>query len=397
MIAFCNRGNPSSSHAREAKKLIEEFREEILGVLSQYVPKEHRATLAQQYKVIYTSGASESNCMLIRATVLAYKTATQRTPHVICTAVEHKSILLLLADMLAEEQLTLTLLKPNLAGQIEESAAALTFQPDTCLFICMHANNETGAINNIQGLSKLARDHNVPFFSDTVQTFGKIPIPLEALDALSISFHKIHGAPGVGALVVKKQFWDGFHLKPLIYGTQNDGARGGTENLPGIAAARSAVRYVFPNMLSNAKNVNALKREIVAGIAKVFRVRTYEDYMRPAIERPTTEVVLISQPNSLYLPGTLLLSLVKTTSPYVCNAKLKAALEAEGVIVSIGSACNTSSQKASHVLEAMMADEYIKKGTLRISLSAETTIDEAHKFVSIFVDIATSSRALATQ
>jgi cysteine desulfurase len=255
----------------------------------------------------------------------------------------------------------------------------------------MHANNETGAINDIASIGAAAHRHNVPFHCDTVQMFGKHPLdPVRCgVDSFCISFHKLQGPPGVGALVIKQELISGWRVHPYIFGSQNAGLRGGTENLPGIGAAFAATKLTFIGRKEKNEQLLALKRYIVNELNMRMPARSYTQYLassRGRVSTPEVELVFLCGANPAeYLPNTILLSVVKHTEPFICNSKLKQALEASGVVVSIGSACNTDSPKASHVLYAMGCDDLIRKGTLRITLGDQTTAAEAKQFVQTFL------------
>jgi cysteine desulfurase len=402
MLEWCNRGNPSSSYAsaREARAMMREFRKYI-GTLCEIDPccpedrdvppgaNKHRRQDPSQYKIIFTSGASEANCTALHGVVTAYAEATSGIPHIILSAVEHKSLLDMANSYESRGLATVTLVRPTVSGHVRPEDVEAAILPSTCIICVMHANNETGAINDIRAIGRIAHKHNVPFHCDTVQTFGKFPInPVKNnVDSFCISFHKLHGPPGVGALVIKQQLLLGYNFQPIIFGTQNEGYRGGTENLPGIGAAAAATKYTMAGRAGKNLSVGKIKQFIMKELSSRAPTRSYAEYMgRPKVPQPELEIVYLSGADN-YLPNTILLSVVKRSQPLICNGKLKADLEDRGIVVSVGSACNTASASASHVLYAMGADELIRKGTLRISLGDETTLDDAKKFVKEFLMI----------
>lgn len=396
MVEWSNRGNPSAGYAsaRECRRMMAEFRQYI-GQLCHIdvCCAEERDTgrkpapRAKQYKVIFTSGASEANCALIRGVVDAYAAYVKMTPHIVASSIEHKSIMMLLNSLEELGQISVTYVDPAPSGHISPAAVSAAIRKNTCLVVVMHANNETGAINDIEAIGRAAHAHNVPFHCDTVQTFGKAPIdPGQFVDSFVVSFHKLYGPPGVGALIVKQQFLSGYKIKPIIYGTQNEGYRGGTENVPGIGAAFAALKLTMDGRARKNARLAQLKKLIMADLAAALPTTTYIEYLstQPGPKKEI-ELVFISGDGPRYSPGTLLFSVVKRTKPYICNTKMKDALEAKGIIVSIGSACNTASTKASHVLYAMGADELIRRGTLRVSLGDFNTEDDARRFVREFL------------
>ena len=156
-----------------------------------------------QYKVIFTSGASEANCTALGSTVAAYA-MTGKMPHIIMGAMEHKSLLDMAADYKARELALVTFVAPH-NGKIRAQDVAKAIRPTTCVVCVMHANNETGAINPIEEIGRVAHNANIPFHCDTVQTFGRFPICPQAMhvDSFCVSFHKFGGPPGIGALIIK--------------------------------------------------------------------------------------------------------------------------------------------------------------------------------------------------
>jgi cysteine desulfurase len=311
-------------------------------------------------------------------------------------------------------RLTVTYVNPTPSGHINPADVNAAIRDTTCLVCVMHANNETGAIMDIKSIGAISHKRNVPFHCDTVQTFGKYPLNpiLSNVDSFCVSFHKFGGPPGIGCTIVKQQMLIGYGLQPLIFGSQNEHLRGGTENLPGIGAAFCALKCAMDQR--EAKNLSALaiKRYIMKEIAKFYPVRFYPDYLKAAkanlpggtgAPMPQSEIVFLSGikngstndcSDQDYLHNTILLSVIKRpggkggkASAPMCNTEMKMQLEKRGIVLSVGSACNTASPKASHVLYAMDADEYVRKGALRISLGDLNTLDEAKKFIGEFMKV----------
>ena len=396
-MAWCNRGNPSADYAwaKRIRAMQDEFRGALAGVCG-IKATTNTSEQPDEYRIIFTSGASESNATIISSVADAYYAARKVTPHIIMSSIEHKS-LLAHAEYLADiDRIKLTLVAPKSSGHILAEDVRKEIKPTTALICIMHANNETGAINNIAEIGLVAHTANVPFHTDTVQMFGKFPLRpvLAHVDSFSISFHKFGGPPGIGALIVKRQLWTGYKLHPLVFGTQNDGCRGGTENVPGIAAAYAATLHTMHNRTDKNATMLTNKRFLMEEIGRKIPTRQYTAYEGHG---PQLEIIFLSGGGTDYLPNTLLLAVVWRGSKLICNVELKKALEERGIIVSVGSACNTSSDRASHVLDAMSADTFIRKGALRISMCDETTRDELRKFVDVFVDtIVMSIRAMNT-
>lgn len=393
MIKWCNRGNASASYrtARDCRAMMTEFRAWLANICGiDPCCTEPRdgvtpSTGRPRFKLIFTSGASESNAELFHMVINAYRENVGQ-PHVVISAIEHKSIFEMVQSLETRGIIAATYVQPQPMGTILPEDVGNAIQDNTCLVSIMHANNETGAINDVHTIGQLCHERNVPFHTDAVQSFGKFPLePQDSIDAFSISFHKIYGPPGIGLLAIREAFYDGFRLQPIIYGSQNMHIRGGTENIPGIAASFAACKVALANRRRKNEEMTVLREQFIAGITKTkIPLISFTKYKMA----PPTGVCLVYFSGSRgYLPNTILISLVKPSEPYVCNAEMKSALEAKKIIVSVGSACNTASAKASHVLDALGADKYIRKGTLRISFCDYTTSADVDKLIDAYIEV----------
>ncbi len=419
---WVNIGNPSADHSggKAARAMMEKFRRYLGDVygISTCCPSRSEESSGDSariddvmsaathvvfgvgsedpslYKVIFCSGGSEANATIIQSVVYSAKKYRGGTPHVIASQVEHKSVLAQLDILKSRGDADYTLVHVDLTGRVSPEDVAKAIREDTCLVCIMHANNETGTINPIREIAAVAHDANIPFHCDIVQTAGRIPPNFidAGIDSASMSFHKFHGFAGAGALIIKQQLLMGHRLQALIPGTQNDGLRGGTENIVGIASGFAALKFSMqtPRSTQNAWTL-ARKHQIMSTLADAYPTRTYAEYVQdPAARNPSRthpiEIVFISGIKNC-LPNTILLSVVHRGSPKVCNKKIKEALAREKCIISVGSACNTASASASHVLYALGADEFIRAGALRISLGDSTTPGDCMRFCGLFFRI----------
>lgn len=357
------------------------------------------------YKILFTSGASESNCSFIKSITDSWlKAFPNQIPHIISSSIEHKSIIECLNQLVSLKRAEVTFVDPNKYGIIDPQSIEAELKPNTALVTVIYANNETGSLNPVSKIAQITHAKNIPFHTDAVQIFGKIPLQIKKLgiDALSMSFHKLYGPMGLGLLIIKDDLIKGYKLESQICGSQQNGLRGGTEPVPLIAGAAAALVDNFKDR--KAKNLKVLKlRELLISLLKKdFNVIGYADYLqekkhnKPNLETTTPkkfdkcikQIVIIGPPQEhkqLYLPSTILMSIVDH-GKRICNVKLKKLLESKNVIVSIGSACNTASPKASHVLTALGAPPEIKQGVLRVSLGDYNTVEDVKKFIQIFKD-----------
>jgi cysteine desulfurase len=377
-----SRANPSSD------SVIAKKSQELLACAKKYMLK-HCGVPSSKYTPVFTSGASESNCFILRSVVDAYGKHTGNKPHIITSATEHKSIIHCCNSLQKNNRAHITFIEPNAFGNIDPELIKRAITKNTALISIMSANNELGCINNIKAIGSVANDHNVPFHTDAVQMFGKYRIPLlkNKIDALSMSFHKLYGPMGLGLLIVSNDLVEGYGLKGQISGTQQNELRGGTENVPAIASAIASTKHTFTNRDGKNKKLYNMKKQIVFELEKEFRQGTYKKYFES--KKPTQNEFVILGPicngdykNPNVLPNTLLISFVKneTGESQFCNINLKKHLNKKNMIISIGSACSTSSAKASHVLYSIKTPERLRQGVIRISLSDNNTSAEISRF-----------------
>lgn len=380
--------NPSgdSCIAMKAKKLIECATVNIL---------KHCKVTTAQYSIVFTSGSSESNCLIIGSCVDSYRRIRKQVPHIITSTIEHKSILKCCERLMSCGMATVTYISPTATGEILPQLLDRAIKPNTALITIMSANNELGSVNDVVAMGKIAHKRNVPFHTDAVQTFGKYRLPMVgAIDAMSISMHKLYGPMGIGLLIINNELVKGYDLTGQISGTQHGGLRGGTENVPAISGTLAAIKHTFEQRNEKNERLNTIRQFIIDSLADEFKQTSYMDHMRsPSAKLPPMSFMVLGPPSGFsadqnrigrYVPNTLLISFVNPAGTF-CNVNLKNELNKRNVIVSIGSACNTDSDKASHVLVAIRAPQYIKKGVIRISLSDCTSMAEIKRMLPILI------------
>lgn len=383
-----SKANPSSSSviATNAKKLLDEVR--------RYIQKQFDA---KKYTVIFTSGASESNCFILRSAADAFKHQTGRKPHIITSATEHKSIIECCNSLKDYDKADITYIEPNAYGCINVDFISQAITENTCLISIIAANNELGCVNDIVGIGKLAHSKNIPFHTDAVQLFGRYKMSLKkyGIDALSMSFHKLYGPMGLGLLILSNELIKGYDMPSQISGNQQDKLRGGTENVPAIAGAYASLKRNFADRSVKNEKMLILKTYLVDSLKKHLPQGTYRKYFTRETKLPYEFIVLgpldfrtcktLHYTIPKVLPNTLLLSFVKNKGDPFCNVKLKKYLDKNNIIVSIGSACSTSSKKASHVLYAIKAPDKVKRGVMRVSLCDNTTKADIDKFIKVLI------------
>lgn len=342
-------GNPSSIHAfgREGKSIIENSRKSIARRLN-----------CQANEIIFTSGGTEANNLIIRSFVedLGIK-------RIITQAIEHKSILETVLDLAKRKGIVLEMLPVDSQGNFEISTLEKKLQNSSLktLVSLIHGNNEIGNLIDLQQITAICHQHNTYFHSDTVQTVGHYPLDLTLLniDAISCSAHKFHGPKGNGFAFIKKSLG----LKSMITGGgQERNMRSGTENIYGIAGMTKAFEMAYQNLDSYRQKLIELKKYCIQKLTQ-------------NIDSVFFTANSINEEKSLY---TLL-----TIGVPIKNTMLSFELDLKNIAVSQGSACNSGATKLSHVLGSVITEEQKENYTfLRISFSIYNTFEEIDTLIT---------------
>lgn len=390
-------GNPSSDSkiSEPCKAAIEICKKQISDYCNAPLDK---------YEIIFSSGASESNNFAIKQTILAYKTMMKQKGHIILSKIEHHASLAAAEDMKMRGEVEVTLLDVDREGYINNIELENAIKPNTCLICIMAANNESGVVLDVYNYAKIAYAKKIPIFVDAVQVFGKaekIDMLGNKITMLSSTGHKHYAPKGIGILIIDKNFIKGYGIKALICGSQQNGLKGGTENVSGIVANHVALCEVIKDRTVKNKHMFQLRSYILAEFAKHISIGRISDYYERDDEYKAmvNEMIIlsphISSKNSTSdsfgfangcLPNTIFLSIVKNIGSDFCNIKFKKELDNRGVVVSIASSCLTKSDKASHVVYALKLPKCVRRGVIRISISDYTTNIEVKKFIKIFTD-----------
>lgn len=333
-------GNPSSVHSfgREARQALEEARRQVAELIG-----------ATPQEITFTSGGTEADNLAIIGTAEAM---SKKGKHLITSSVEHHAVLET-CEFLAKNGFELTILPVDAEGIVSVEDVRKAIRPDTILISVMHANNEVGAIQPIVEIGQLAKEHSITFHVDAVQTLGKIPINVKAMniDLLTVSSHKIYGPKGVGALYVRK----GVRLAPRAHGgSQEKKRRSGTENTPGIIGFGKACELIGKRMDKEDARQIILRDKLMNGI--IERIK----YVK--VNGPLGEKRLANN--------------VNVSIRFVEGESLLLSLDMLGIAASSGSACTSGSLDPSHVLLAMGLVHEIAHGSLRFSLGSQNTEEE---------------------
>lgn len=351
-------GNPSSLHSagQRANEALTNARERIAHLLN-----------AEPSEITFTSGGSEAdNQALISAARLGEKNGKK---HIISTVFEHHAVLHTL-DKLHREGFEITLLPVPENGLIQPDQVVAALRSDTCLVSVMYANNEIGTIQPIAEIGALCRERGVLFHTDAVQAVGhlKIDVQSQHIDMLSLSAHKFHGPKGVGVLYAR----NGISLTSLIEGgAQERHKRAGTENIPGIMGMAAAMEDACTHLEENTAHVSALRNRLIQGLSEI------------------PHSVLNGDAKNR-LPGN-----VHFCFEGIEGESLLLFLNDKGICASSGSACTSGSLDPSHVLLAIGRPHEIAHGSLRLSLSEETTESDIDTTIQAVKDVVSKLRNMS--
>ena len=353
-------GNSSSLHSfgMEAAEALSRAREQVAEAIG-----------ASPEEIIFTSGGTESDNLAIRG-VIPHNSEGPGKTHIITSVIEHPAVLNTCAH-LEEFGHDVTYVSVDKDGIIDLQELKDSIRDDTVLISVMHANNEVGTIQPIEDIAKIAKEHDILFHTDAVQTVGKIPVNVDDLgvDMLSISSHKIHGPKGAGALYVRK----GTAIEPIVFGGNHEkGLRSGTENIPGIVGLGKAMFLARERLEADAKHMQEMRES--------FITRVFDALPDVRLNGHTT----------CRLPNNVNLSF-----KYVEGESMLMMLDMKGIAVSTGSACSSKSMNASHVLSSLeLEDDYIH-GSLRISLGRENSMEDVDYVVENLKEVVLKLRAMS--
>lgn len=341
--------NPSSAYkiSIPLKKILRESREKIAACIN-----------AEPQEIYFTSGGTESDNWAIKAPVLAN---LNERPNIITSAVEHKAILNSCAAM-KNLGCTVTKLPVDKFGAVNPDTLKKKILPQTKIISVMLANNEVGTIQPIKTLAEIAHAAGKIFHTDAVQAVGHIPLDVKNLgvDMLSASAHKFNGAKGIGFLYIRA----GLKILPLIDGgAQEFSKRGGTENVPAVAAMALALEKNCRDMEKFSKKISAVAKTLLENLRD-------------------NNINFILNGGENRLPGHLSLSFENCEGETLMHR-----LDLKNICVSTGSACNSNQIKFSHVLKALKVPKNYIRGTVRITFGKENFLEDAEIIAANLIKI----------
>lgn len=345
-------GNPAAKHRKgmEAEQYIRDARKIIADTMK-----------VQEKEILFTSGGSESNNMALIGAAWANQRAGK---HIISTSIEHPSVYNPLG-VLEELGFEVTILPVDHDGHISLKELEEAIRPDTILVSTMYVNNEVGAVEPVEEISKIikAKNPSTLYHVDAIQAYGKYVIrpKKQGIDLLSVSSHKIHGPKGVGFLYIR----NGVKIKPLIYGGgQQAGMRSGTENVPGVAGFGAAAKGMYTNHAEKVQKLIELK-----------------DYMTDRLGE-IEGTVINSKKGEASAP-----QIVSVSFEGVRSEVLLHALEDKGVYVSSGSACSSNHPGISGTLKGIGVAQKLLDSTIRMSFGMFNTKEEVDYTIDVLKEL----------
>ncbi|WP_336129187.1 cysteine desulfurase family protein [Mesoflavibacter sp. CH_XMU1422-2] len=348
-------GNPSSTHnyGRNAKAIVEQARKTIAKQLN-----------VSSSEIIFTSGGTEADNLILQSAVkdLGVKT-------IITTKIEHHAVLNTIIYLSKHYDVEIVYLDLDENGQINyNQLGEFLKSKDNVLVSLMHVNNEIGNILDIKKVANLCQENKALFHSDTVQSIGHYNLDLQDIkvDFAAVSAHKFHGPKGVGFVFIRKN--SGLH--PIIFGGEQErGQRAGTEALHNIAGLETAFRIAYQNLETDKTYITNLKSYCLKQLKK---------------EIPSVKFNGLSDTleNSAY-------TIINMRLPEISKdaTMIQFHLDLKGIACSRGSACQSGSTKNSHVLEAILAKEALKKASLRVSFSKFNTKEDVDYLVNVLKEL----------
>lgn len=342
-------GNPSSTHSygRDAKTLVENVRKNIAHQFH-----------CQAHEIVFTSGGGESDNLILQNAVQHLEIKT-----IITSAIEHHAVTHTLEYLSKIHNINILWVKLTKNGTIDYHHLEYLLQStdERKLVSLMYVNNETGSILDLELVGNLCRKYHALFHSDTVQGIGHYHLDFSKLpiDFAGASAHKFHGPKGVGFAYIRK----GISIYPLLFGgNQEHGVRSGTENVHSIAGMGKALELAYKNIENDNNYILQLKNYFIAEIQKIIPDVTFNADSH-LVENQAYHIL------NVRFPDTYAMFLFK--------------LDLNGLAVSGGSACQSGSQKGSHVLKAILNEEDAQKTSVRFSFSKLNTFAEVDEAISI--------------
>src|SRR3989339_1043170 len=352
-------GNPSSIHSfgQETRKAIEDSREKVAKLLG-----------AESSEIIFTSCGTESNNHAIKGTAFSLQ---NKGKHIITSKIEHHAVIEVCEYLSKKFGFEITYIPVDKYGIVNPEDVKKAITDKTILISIMHINNETGTIQPIEEIGKIAQERQIVFHTDAVQSVGKIQIDVKKLGVslLSLSGHKFYAPKGVGILYVRK----GLKIHSLFHGGSHEkNRRAGTENVPYIVGIAKALDISHKDMAEESKRIL---------------------YLREKLEKGILDKIEYSQINGH--PENRIYNTSNISFDFIEGEGLLLSLDMEGIAASTGSACTSGTLEPSHVLAAMGVSPTKSQGSIRFSLGRQNTEAEIDKLLEVLPNIVSRLRMMS--
>ena len=352
-------GNPSSQHTlgEQAAEVLDKAREMVAGLINCSDPRE----------LVFTSCGTESVNHAIKGIALAHG---DKGKHIVTSNVEHNAVIRSLRRLKPMDY-TFTSVSVDEYGRVNPQDIADAIRKDTILVSIMHSNNEVGTLQPIEEIARIAKDKNVLFHTDAVDSVGIVPVDVQQLgvDLLSFASNPYYGPTGVGGLYIRR----GTRILPLLDGgIQENNRRAGTENLVGLVGMSVAAKMAKENLdarMAHAKNL------------KTMLIRELPNYI--------DEYYINGHPEHV-LPN-----LISVSIKYIEGESVVLMLDDDQIAVSTRSACATGSLRTSHVLQSIGREYADAQGTLIVTFGIENTEDDVTRFLNALKEVVTTLRNIS--
>jgi cysteine desulfurase len=351
-------GNPSSIHSygQEAKDAVERARSKVAALIG-----------AKGEEIVFTGSGTEADNFALKGVALSRQA---KGNHIITSSIEHHAVLET-CKFLEKQGFSITYLPVDGYGMVDPNNVKKAITKKTILISIMHANNECGTIEPLAEIGNIAREAEIYFHTDAVQTAGRIPLHVDNsnIDLISMSAHKLYGPKGVGALYIRK----GTRISSFMHGgNQERGRRASTENVPGIVGFGKAAEIAEKEMLEEAQKLTALRDRLIEGILTGIEYTQLNGH--PVKRLPNNVNVSIN---------------------YVEGESVLLNLDMDGICASTGSACSSEDLEPSHVLMAMGLTHLQAHTSVRFTLGKWTTEEEINKVLEVLPGIVSKLRAMS--
>ncbi len=351
--------NPSSQHSKgdEAAALVNQARESVAGLINAKMAKE----------IVFTSSGTESVNHAVKGVALAN---AKKGNHIVTSNIEHNAVIRSLRRLRGHGY-QVTSLDVDAAGRVSPQAVAEAITEKTVLVSIMHSNNETGVIQPIAEIAKIAHDHKIIMHTDAVDSVGIVPMDVQKLgvDLMSFGSNTFYGPTGMGGLYIRR----GTMVWPLLDGgIQENNKRAGTENLIGIIGMGVAAAAARRDLDQRLAHMEMLKAKLIADLPRYI-----DEY-------------IVNTP-----PGPSLPNLASISIKYIEGESVMLMLDDEGIAVSTRSACATGSLRASHVLIAIGLSHADAQGTLVVTLGIDNTTEDINRFLEALKNVVQTLRDLS--